>query len=62
MDNLPPELQARLIQLQFSLQKRHFLSSALALEKLTHLLSTHYQLINQADQKLQQLHSSPAKK
>ncbi len=74
MDNLPPQLQSRLINLKFCIQKCAFPcrgnldgvalqnqspeQTLSALDELTNLLSTHYQCFQKAHEALQQLHSS----
>jgi len=58
MDNLPPELQYRLTQLQWCIKNQFHQSSLLALDELTSLLSEHYQQFQKAHAALQQLYSS----
>ena len=58
MDNLPPELQYRLVNLKFCIQFQSPEQSLSALDELTTLLSTHYKCFQKAHTALQQLHSS----
>ena len=55
MDNLPPELQSMLIQLECCIKNQYYQSSLLVLEDLTNLLSTDYQQFRKAYQILQQV-------
>ena len=48
MDNLPPELQYRLTQLEWCIKNQFHQSSLLALDELTSLLSEHYQQFQKA--------------
>ena len=58
MDNLPTELQSRLIQLEWCIKNQFQQSSLLALEELTTLLSEYAQIILTAQKNLQQTFSS----
>ena len=58
MDNLPPQLQSRLINLKFCIQNQSSEQTLAALDELTNLLSTHYQCFQKAHEALEQLHSS----
>ncbi len=58
MDNLPPELQYRLINLKFCIQNQSPEQALSALDELTSMLSTHYQCFQKAHEALEQLHSS----
>ena len=58
MDNLPPQLQYRLVNLKFCIQSQSPEQALSALDELTSMLSEHYQQFQKADAALQQLHSS----
>ncbi len=58
MDNLPPQLQYRLVNLKFCIQNKSSEQTLAALDELTNLLSTHYQCFQKAHEALEQLHSS----
>ena len=58
MDNLPPQLQYRLVRLKFCIQNQSSEQTLAALDELTDLLSTHYQCFQKAHEALEQIHSS----
>ena len=58
MDNLPPQLQSRLINLKSCIQSQSQEKTLLALNELTNLLSTHYQCFQNAQEILQQVYPS----
>ena len=58
MDNLPPQLQYRLVRLKFCIQNQSPEQTLSALDELTNLLSTHYQCFQKAHEALQEIHSS----
>ena len=57
MDNLPLQLQSRLVRLKFCIAYQSPEQALAALDELTILLSTHYQQFQKAHTALQQLHS-----
>ena len=58
MDNLPSQLQYRLVRLKFCIQNQSPEQALSALDELTNLLSSHYQCFQKAHEALQQIHSS----
>ena len=58
MDNLPSQLQYRLVNLKFCIQNQSPEQALSALDELTDLLSTHYQCFQKAHEALEQIHSS----
>ncbi len=58
MDNLPSQLQYRLVNLKFCIQNESSEQTLAALDELTNLLSAHYQCFQKAHEALEQLHSS----
>ena len=62
MDNLPPQLQSRLINLKFCIKNQSQEKTLLALNELTNLLSTHYQCFQNAQEILQQVYPSTQKR
>ena len=58
MNNFPPELQSRLVQLEWCIKNQSPEQALFALDELENLLLTHYHHFYQAHQALQQLHSS----
>ncbi len=58
MDNLPSQLQYRLVRLKFCIQNESSEQTLAALDELTNLLSSHYQCFQKAHEALQEIHSS----